>query len=467
MGGGMRVSRRRWSVAMVVAVGMAVLPIFGIDPAMATNPGENGRIVAQRGLSLVTMNPDGSDVRPLISTPYAAATPAWSPGGTMVAFTRQEPDGDVRTYIVNGDGTGLRRLTAATDDEVDPAWSPDGSTIAISSYASGNGDIYLVPLSGGPMRQLTSSIGQDLQPTWSPDGRQIAFVSDRHGRFELFVMNADGSGLRRLSNNTAHVREDFQPSWSPVAPWIAFSRTSIHRISPAGGTPVALTDANTTYLSPSYSPDGRFIVYEAMGSTQLWVMSEDGTGHTMITSAGGFSAPDWQPIPAFPLVDARFSPFSADIEWVYDAGITRGCDVERYCPEAGVTREQMASFLVRALGLPEASGDYFTDDASSIHQANINRLAEAGITGGCAPGRFCPKGFVTREQMASFLVRALRLAASSVDRFTDDETSSHEADINSLAASGITGGCGADRFCPRATVTRGQMAAFLHRGLDR
>jgi hypothetical protein len=51
------------------------------------------------------------------------------------------------------------------------------------------------------------------------------------------------------------------------------------------------------------------------------------------------------------------------------------------------------------------------------------------------------------------------------DFFTDDESSAHDADINRLAASGITGGCGATTFCPGTAITREQMAAFLHRAL--
>ena len=68
--------------------------------------------------------------------------------------------------------------------------------------------------------------------------------------------------------------------------------------------------------------------------------------------------------------------------------------------------------------------------------------------------------------MASFLVRAFHLPATSTDFFTDDEGSQHEGSINRLAAAGITGGCGPSTFCPRASVTRGQMAAFLHRAVD-
>jgi hypothetical protein len=73
---------------------------------------------------------------------------------------------------------------------------------------------------------------------------------------------------------------------------------------------------------------------------------------------------------------------------------------------------------------------------------------------------------ISRGQMAAFLVRALDVPPSAHDSFTDDESSQFEADINSLAASGITGGCGGSRFCPNAVVTRGQMAAFLHRAFE-
>jgi hypothetical protein len=65
--------------------------------------------------------------------------------------------------------------------------------------------------------------------------------------------------------------------------------------------------------------------------------------------------------------------------------------------------------------------------------------------------------------MASFLARALALPPSTTDWFGDDDGTTHEPDIDRLAAAGITTGCGPARYCPTANVTRGQMAAFLHR----
>ena len=75
----------------------------------------------------------------------------------------------------------------------------------------------------------------------------------------------------------------------------------------------------------------------------------------------------------------------------------------------------MAAFLVRTESPPLAPVDYFSDDDRSSFQSSINRLAAAGITGGCGSGIFCPNGTVTRGQMAAFLRRALTTAPAPED----------------------------------------------------
>lgn len=169
-----------------------------------------------------------------------------------------------------------------------------------------------------------------------------------------------------------------------------------------------------------------------------------------------------------PFYDIAGTTFVDDIVWAAENGITKGCQASppMFCPNDPVTREQMATFLDRALDLPDATDDYFSDDDGSPHEGAINRVAEAGITFGCAPGLFCPKAPVLRDQMASFLVRAYAIPPSGTDFFTDDEGNVHEANINALAESGITTGCTATTFCPSNPVTRGQMTAFLRRAAD-
>lgn len=109
----------------------------------------------------------------------------------------------------------------------------------------------------------------------------------------------------------------------------------------------------------------------------------------------------------------------------------------------------------------------FWDDDGSTHEPYIEAIAAAGITTGCGDGRFCPDDPVTRGQMAAFLRRALegRIRAGAPQAFSDVGGSSFAADIAWLSATGITKGCGAGLFCPDDPVTREQMASFLARAL--
>ncbi len=167
--------------------------------------------------------------------------------------------------------------------------------------------------------------------------------------------------------------------------------------------------------------------------------------------------------------------FAGDVTWLGAEGVSKGCNPptnDLYCPDDVVTREQMATFLVRALELPAAAVNPFTDTAASVHAADINALAAAGVTRGCNPpanNMYCPTDAVTRGQMAAFLVRALGLTGNMEGAgFVDDDGSVFEVSIESLAAAGITRGCNPplnDRFCPTQPVRRGEMAAFLHRAL--
>lgn len=113
-------------------------------------------------------------------------------------------------------------------------------------------------------------------------------------------------------------------------------------------------------------------------------------------------------------VDDNDSVFETDIEWMFNQGITKGCNPpknDEFCPEDRVTREQMAAFIVRAMGyVDDGGGDLFDDDDLSIFEHDIDRLGAAGVTKGCNPpanNLFCPASFVTRGQMAAFLHRAL------------------------------------------------------------
>ena len=151
--------------------------------------------------------------------------------------------------------------------------------------------------------------------------------------------------------------------------------------------------------------------------------------------------------------------------------ITRGCGGGRYCPDRSVTREEMATFLTRALGLPSSSSHRFRDvPEGSTHARGINALSASGITRGCNPptnDRFCPTEPVTRAEMAAFLTRALDLQAPGSSPFLDVRSgSTFDRSISAIAHAGVTRGCNPptnDRFCPDRPVSRAEMATFLRR----
>ncbi len=168
-------------------------------------------------------------------------------------------------------------------------------------------------------------------------------------------------------------------------------------------------------------------------------------------------------------------PFHTLIGKLSARGVTLGCDGGNFCPEAAVTRAQMAAFIIRALRepgyLPPPPVLPRFADVPSTNEfyAHIEELSVRQIALGCGGGNYCPDNEVTHEQMAAFLIRARRPpgyvpAAPATQRFADVPlTSPFAGHIEELAARGITLGCGGGNYCPASNVTQAQMAAFLVR----
>ena len=160
----------------------------------------------------------------------------------------------------------------------------------------------------------------------------------------------------------------------------------------------------------------------------------------------------------------------ANIELIVSLGITSGCsptDARLYCPYASVTRGQMATFIVRAAGLPASPTDHFGDDGGDVHEDNINRAAAAGLTSGwasdgCGDGRFCPTKPLTRAEMATMVARAFAVPSVAGGTFTDIGSAGlHTSSIDALAGAGVVQGCAAGRYCPDASMTRAAMATIV------
>jgi hypothetical protein len=162
--------------------------------------------------------------------------------------------------------------------------------------------------------------------------------------------------------------------------------------------------------------------------------------------------------------------------------VTQGRSAGQYDPSGTVTRAQMASFLARwldgaarrgdARALPANASLTFRDVAANdTHATAIARLASAGIVEGRNPREYRPSAPVTRDQMASFIRRAMEYSMNrdlpvGRDTFIDDNGSVHEDSIDRLAQLGVASGVGGFDYRPRAAVRRDAMASLLMRGAD-
>ncbi|HUQ90129.1 MAG TPA: S-layer homology domain-containing protein [Bryobacteraceae bacterium] len=169
------------------------------------------------------------------------------------------------------------------------------------------------------------------------------------------------------------------------------------------------------------------------------------------------------------------SPFFDFINVIGQYSITKGCTARTFCPGSVTTRSQMAAFVVRSIygdTFTFSSTPAFTDVPVNHPQFQyIQKLKELGITQGCTVTAFCPDAPVTRAQAAVFVIRA-KFGPLFGDNFTFPQaayfsdvpsTNSQFPFVQKLREMGITQGCAPGRFCPDDTVLREQMATFLTR----
>lgn len=193
----------------------------------------------------------------------------------------------------------------------------------------------------------------------------------------------------------------------------------------------------------------------------------------------GAACPDDNP-PA-PFTDRAEIPptHRANVDCAANTGITDGFADGTYRPTHRVRRDQMAAFIARVVDaagapLPSAGDQGFTDIGGNTHADDINRLAAAGVVMGTSATTYSPGALVRRDQIASFVLRAVAHAQgvelsehqSEEDRFTDVAAgNAHRPNINGAAALGLAHGRTATTFDPAAPTRRDQMASFLVRTL--
>jgi dipeptidyl aminopeptidase/acylaminoacyl peptidase len=318
-----------------------------------------------------------------------------SPDGKRVAYTVNEPvmAADKSEYLTHiwmaaADGSDTFQFTFGEKSCTNPRWSPDGKWIAFTSSRSGKNNVWVIRADGGEAEQLTDVKSGVGGFQWSPDGKWIAFtmadpkteqeekdekakndakvVDENFKTSHLWVIPVakDEKGkreARQLTKGNFHVTGQFGGEafdWSPDGKSIVFTHQPTPRVNDwtkadvsivdvASGTVKPLANTNAAENSPFYSPDGKWIAYNASDDPPTWGF----TTWTMVVSAAGGTP---RKLAATPDEQPDLLGWSADGKWLYFTE-TRGT-------------------VTRLAALPVDGGSAKDIDAGGwVFSANLNR----------------------------------------------------------------------------------------------
>jgi Tol biopolymer transport system component len=140
------------------------------------------------------VRPNGT-MRQLTTGPGMDETPAFSPNGKQVVFSRSDEDKpsaerDSELFLVGIGGGEPRRLTENTVEDVNPVFSPDGKSIAFGQYAHAKGKIETMRPDGSGQRTVASVGAVFPDPDYSPNGKNLVFVGVQHGPIATAIFTA-------------------------------------------------------------------------------------------------------------------------------------------------------------------------------------------------------------------------------------------------------------------------------------
>ena len=237
-----------------------------------------------------------------------ALAPAFSPKGDQIAYVSYRMHDDVPNVdiaMLNRGGGVPPAIMRSAGQDTSPAWSPDGGRIAFASTMDGqrrgNQEIYSMEPDGSDVVRLSTNSEIDTSPTYSPNGREIAFISTRAGGQHLYIMGIDGTNVRRVRVEGSQIDS---PAWNPnpqISDLICYAaseggnRFQIFVYSLSTGQSTKLTRGFGRADSPSWSPDGRQIVFEASQGNrdQLYAIGLDGSRLRQLTRDGNNQSPSW------------------------------------------------------------------------------------------------------------------------------------------------------------------------------
>jgi dipeptidyl aminopeptidase/acylaminoacyl peptidase len=298
----------------------------------------------------------GGDAIPLTAESDSSSHPRWSPDGKYLAFlsSRKDADGNdgkTQVYLLNRLGGEAQRVTDAAQDVDDVEWAPDSKQLVLilrdaspeeleaAAKKGKDGDtgdkksktqppwvidrlqfksdnvgyldrrrthLYVFDLATKSQRQVSSGDFDDSAPAWSPDGKLLAFESnrtmpdpDRSYNSDIWVVSADNSNQgANPVQVTNFPGSKHHPAWSPDSKWLTYEATTDLKlfyygtyhvaVSPAGGGEAKILTKSFDRIAtlPRFAPDGKSIYFIADDDATM-TLAQVSVGDSKVTRAIG------------------------------------------------------------------------------------------------------------------------------------------------------------------------------------